>query len=313
MSFLKKMMCVGLLLALHTSSINASCSYCGCSVETTPLLGSKTGQWVISLGMDYSDQNKPYINADAAITGQLAHHHDEQQTLTKRYSIGIAKQLSDSWQLGIELPFVSRYHRHIHNHHGEQLFEVWQLGALGDLWLNSKYQVMGDNSRSLSLLAGVKLPTGGTRLTNADGDEAEVSIQPGSGSYDTRWGIAYQDTIGLPIKTSILVTTNGNGTDGWKNGNQFAANLGTSLTWLPNIAWTVQCNALVIEKSQPGTTREDVSSTGGTYVFLTPGIDINLTETTLVSTQVQIPLYRYVNDIQLAADVSVKVGLQTIL
>ena len=313
MSFIRKTLVSGVVLAMATIPLIASCTYCGCSVDPITHTPQKPGQWTLNLGIDYADQNKPFIASDAAVTGQLSHHHDEQQTLTKRYSIGITHHLSETLQLGLELPLISRYHRHIHNHHGDKLFQEWQLGGLGDMWFQAQYLLLSDQERKVYLLAGIKLPTGGTRLTNTIGDEAEVGIQPGSGSYDTKWGVSYHDHIILPLNTSIIYTTNGNGTDGWKNGDQCAANLGTSIQCLPSLAISVQCNVLVIDKSLPGQTGEDVSTTGGTYLYLTPGIEYTLTDNTILTTQVQIPIYRYVNDIQLTADLAMRAGIQMTL
>ena len=98
---------------------------------------------------------------------------------------------------------VKREHEHIETDQGEAIPEEWDFTGLGDIRVAGRYQfkVGADDParlQTVGLLFGLKLPTGQTDVTNAEGEEAERSLQPGTGTTDPFVGAYYQ--IQLPAR-----------------------------------------------------------------------------------------------------------------
>ncbi|NBV42707.1 hypothetical protein EBR96_08075 [bacterium] len=167
-------------------------------------------------------------------------------------------------------------------------------------------------------------PTGATRLKNQENQEAEVPVQPGSGSTDYRLTLQYRfaaatirDLDGLfaelPMQLTARYTWNGVGTDSWKNGDELSAAVTTQ--W--PLTRTAQVEAGILAKyqktAQPGTTGESVSSTGGKSVIANLGYQTALTPNLNWSISGYLPLYQYVNGQQLGVDSIIQTGFEWML
>jgi len=93
----------------------------------------------------------------------------------------------------VSAPVVSRSHSHIDDPTGAAggpTFEKWDFTKIGDSRVLGMYRF--DNEKnpvaSQGLIFGLKLPTGGYRISNADGAVAERALQPGTGSTGPRAG-----------------------------------------------------------------------------------------------------------------------------
>ena len=62
-------------------------------------------------------------------------------------------------------------------------------------------------------------------------------------------------------------------------------------------------------KDRDSGAKAEPEDTGGTFVHLSPGINVALSEKTQLYGFVQVPLYQRVNGVQLTADWSVAAGL----
>jgi len=292
------------LLGLFGSKIFASCGSANCPMVPTQKLKMTAFEGWITV--DYADQNKVFVGSNESTIGAIKQHHDEVQTLNKRYTIGTRFQFNSNWGLSVELPFVSREHSHNHNHHGAVLVEKWNFTDIGDmvttlhytLWLGETH----DDEAMVQLNAGVKLNTGQTAVTNAGGTVAEIPLQPGSGSTDYRVGIQAQKSFfNWPLRASLTHYMTGVGTDGYRIGNTTLASLGTQFS-LGN-SWALGLDGVyqVQQFSEPGTTGESVANTGFKQGFVVPSVQLALNSYLSVKTNVHLPVYQSYNGIQLAA------------
>ncbi len=99
--------------------------------------------------------------------------------------------MSRDLQLSVSVPWVSRSHSHVDG----TVPESWNLKAAGDITVQSRYRLIAGSRATASglwAIAGVKLPTGAHDLRNAGGKEAEVTLQPGSGTTDGIVGLSWQ-------------------------------------------------------------------------------------------------------------------------
>ncbi len=95
--------------------------------------------------------------------------------------------------------------------------------------------------------------------------------------------------------------------DEYKPGNRTAFDIGVSYPWIEHITLQLQLNTLW--KLPDSGARAEPEDSGGVFVQLSPGISVALGDKTQLYGFVQVPLYQYVNGVQLIADWSVAAGL----
>ena len=149
------------------------------------------------LRYEYLDQDQPRAGSQKVEPGQIPAHHDEVSTVNQAIFATFDYNFASGWGVSAIVPVIDRQHEHIHNHHGAQLPEEWDFTGLGDIRIAGRYQfqvgaVDPARPQTVGLLLGVKLPTGDTDVTNDDGDVAERSLQPGTGTVDPILGGYYQ-------------------------------------------------------------------------------------------------------------------------
>jgi len=297
-------------ILIFTRISEASCGSSNCSFE--PHATQTQKKWSLGLAYEEINLNHPFIGDQGASIGAISQHHDEIQTINKLWTISLSGPLTPQWGLSIDLPLVSRQHQHVHNHHGHAIFSAWDYTGWGDLSVGAHYMILDPSSpQKIAFSAILKLPTGVTSLKNASGEEAEISIQPGSGSYDTTWGISYDNGQDLPLFVSTFYTFFGNGSLGWRFGNKWALNIGSRYTFSHQYSGELQINTVAQNKSDAGSTGEPTSTTGGTIVYLTPILKAALWNGLDAYVLGQFPLYRNVNSIQITSDINFKTGLTT--
>jgi len=188
-----------------------------------------------------------YISNNAISDHDLAHFAEDGEQVhsvdsVDNLSLNAAYGVSDNLTLGLNLPWVSRRDiREGHHHHEDAEHhdvpvegEIERLGessGLGDLTVYGQYRFLGANTSDLSasFLFGVKLPTGRTDVTTAEGDRFETDHQPGSGSLDLLSGIAVsRQWSNLSLDGNILYSFAGNGTQDSNLGDVFNYNIALS-------------------------------------------------------------------------------------
>ena len=139
---------------------------------------------------EYLKQDQLRNGTDKTSPAEISAHHEEIKTINRNALLGLEYGFAPDWSAGLVLPFSNREHLHIDNHHGTPIPEAWQFDDIGDARVTLRYQPAGRHAgdASWSLQGGLKLPTGKTDVHNADGDVAERSVQPGSGTTDLLLG-----------------------------------------------------------------------------------------------------------------------------
>jgi hypothetical protein len=311
---------LGWLLMLR-STADASCGSASCPLNVYHAIG--IGDLDIRYVYEYINQNQVHVGTTRTFVGAIPQHHDEVQTVnisnTLQLQFGVMRGLS----VDISLPFIHREHAHIHHHHGEDLWETWDFTALGDMRLGVQLTppaLSTGEGAGITLLAGVKLPTGERHVRNANGDEAEVAIQPGSGSTDAILGAQYVNNLfsapmtngeysAIPLRLSATIQMAGQGTHNWRFGNSLVTSAGTMYQFARQAALLLQINLRYQGKADPGETDEPRENTGGTWILASPGLRILLNDTFSAYSYVQFPVYQNVNGIQQTAKVYLHFGL----
>jgi hypothetical protein len=211
---------------------------------------------------------------------------------------------------------VDRDHLHVHNHMGTPMPERWKFRELGDLRITGRYQAplgaQEQGARSAGVVFGLKLPTGRTGIANGDGDVAERSLQPGSGTVDAVLGAFFHQQFpdsGSAWFAQVQVQRPLARHHDFAPGTQWAADVGYSRRVADKFSALLQLNAVVKQRDRGGEAEPDDS--GSRALFLSPGIGYELTDGTRVYAFLQQPLHQHVNGVQLTAKRAFTVGLAT--
>lgn len=183
---MKRLRILALAGCLMTGGAHASCgaAFCSASNDWLTLTQGVTPGWRVWSQLEYLNQGQLRAGSD-----EISSHHEEVKTVNRNALLGLEYGFAPDWSAGMVLPYSNREHLHIHNHQGTPIPESWQFDEIGDIRLNLRYQPDDRHADDMtwSLQDGLKLPTGSTDLRNAEGDEAERSVQPAAGPPICCW------------------------------------------------------------------------------------------------------------------------------
>ena len=118
--------------------------------------------------------------------------HNSRYTLNA--ALGAAYGITHEPTVSAELPYVRRDSIRVGEAGDDGPAEIARLGSVsgaGDLSLLAKYRLTHAGDPAFALIAGLKVPTGGTHRRDNFGERFETEHQPGTGSWgpDRRRGI----------------------------------------------------------------------------------------------------------------------------
>jgi hypothetical protein len=229
--------------------------------------------------------------SNAKLLRESAAHDDVHSVNTLLIpSLFAAYGVTDDLTLGLRVPWVLRS-----GVKSAEEGEVTKLGdpdGLGDVSLFGQYRVFNtaDNLNHLSLVAGLKTPTGSTRIRTKQGERFEVHMQPGTGSWDPSFGVNFTRAMGnFSFDSSLLYTVSTEGADYTTMGDGFDYNFAVSYGFgapvrnaffsSSNAApWTAVLELNGIWRDHE-TVRDKVAKTtftepnsGGNIVYISPGV-----------------------------------------
>ena len=311
MPFVRSLAVCSLLVVSLDAS--AGCGSAFCSLNTN---WSTQGNWTepggrFDLRYEFIDQDQPRTGTRNIGVGEIPQHHDEVRTINRNWIATFDYTFDANWGVTALLPVVDRSHEHIHHHMGAALDETWDFAKLGDARVIGRYTFTppAHSTGAFGIQFGVKLPTGEHDVANGDGDVAERSLQPGSGTTDGILGVYYSGKLG--DKASWFTDANviapfGERAD-YKPGTRVGFDIGASYPVTGSVSLLLQLNSHWKDRDSGG--EAEPEDTGGTFVHLSPGVSVSLDPKTRLYGFVQLPIYQYVNGVQLVADWSVAAGV----
>jgi hypothetical protein len=291
-----------------TPPAHASCGAAFCTLNTHwESQGAWTGTGMrLDLRYEYIDLDQPLAGRERVPVGALPRHHDEVRTLNRNLVATLDYSITPDWGVTVQAPWVDRRHWHVHNHHGAQLSESWDISELGDMRVTTRHGLAsdGESLNTRGVIVGLKLPTGETDATNADGDPAERTLQPGSGTTDLIAGMYLNGPLHFDtqIATGFLqaqIQYPLNARDDFRPGNQYLLDLGMAYPLTSAWSGLLQLNAQIKDRDRGG--EAEAEDSGGSFLWLSPGLSYTLTRSAKLYGFVQLPLYQRVNGIQLTA------------
>lgn len=306
------------LFATVAATAQASCGSAFCSLNTdwgASTTGLAEGS---TLDVRYENirQDQPRAGSRKVAVGEIPHHHDEVHTFNQNIVATYSQTWASGWGVSATVPFVDRDHLHVHNHHGTQLPEQWNFREVGDARVTGRYQqfLAGSDAapRMAGFFFGLKLPTGRANVANDQGDVAERSLQPGSGTTDVILGAIFHQQMaasGAAWFAQLQVQQPLNSHDEFRPGAQLALDVGYAHPFTERFSGLLQLNTLV--KARDSGAQAEPQDSGGQFVFLSPGVSYKIGEMFRAYAYYQQPLYQYVNGVQLTARRAVVVGVST--
>lgn len=294
-----------------------------CGAENCPL--DHASRWseapfTFDVSYQYIDQNQPRVGTDDVSVGAIPRHHDEIRTLNRATTGRAMYRFAHAWSVSAALPYIERFHAHIHNHLGVPEYERWEYNGIGDLELSGLRAFGGSQSRNRYFAtAGVKMPTGVTDVRNEAGEQPEPAARPGSGSWDFLAGAGAEWRLGarraedeagsIPLRLSLTGRLNGRGTEEYRIGPQVQVHLASEVPVGRTFSLLGQANFRVKGKDDVGASGLEEEDTGGSWLYLSPGLRVSTGTRASIYGLVQIPVYQRVNGIQLVSDANLYFGV----
>ena len=312
---------LSLALALCTPlGAAASCGSAFCMVDTQwSMQGvNVTPGTRFDLHYEYINQNRVQNGRRRIGVGEIPRDHDEVQTVNRNFIGTLDHNFDANWGITGTLPIVRRTHFHLQNEDdGTQTPENWKFTEVGDLRLLGRYQFSPTETQEHTLgqsglLFGLKLPTGSFKVRNSDGERAERTLQPGSGTTDALFGAFLRRA--LPLKdlswfVQGLVQVPFTTREDYRPGPRINIDAGMRYEATEKLGLLLQMNGLI--RGRDGGAQAEAEDSGGRSLFLSPGVAYALTKDLQVYSFLQLPLYQFVNGVQLVADRALVVGLST--
>jgi hypothetical protein len=267
------------------------------------------------LRYEYIKQDQPMSGSDKIAFGQIRRHHDEIYTTNRNWLANLDYTIDANWGIAATIPVVDRDHAHIHNHRGAQIYDAWSFTRLGDVRVVGRRQWMTEDKEAARLSyyglnLGLKLPTGEQDVKNSAGQAAERSLQPGTGTTDIIFGGYYSGVLPF-VDSSWFAQALGQSAldyrDNYKPGRRYTLDLGYRYELNASVGLMLQLNALY--RARDSGSEAEPDDTGGKFLYVSPGVSVAVGKAIQIYSFVQLPLYQYVNGVQLTADWSAVIGV----
>jgi len=330
---------LALAIAWGAGQAWASCGTENCPLDLSGHEGlnqldlSATSRFNLQMGFEAIDQDQPWAGTHKIRFGQISRpDHDELETTSQNLRFVANYALTPRWSLRAGLPLLHRSHSHLarSGHHeeeegmdhdpekeGQAELEEWDYTSLGDLSVWGRYRLL-PSARVVAGL-GLSLPTGRTNMRNEHGELAEPSFQPGRGAVGVLFELSVErfqhEVPALMGKgtarlfASTLYQVNLRGKEAYQFGDEWLLHAGGQYPLMQRVDLLGQVVARWRDQDEPGDTGELVDATGGTFLYLSPGLQFELVPGLSLYGYYQMPVHRDVNAVQLTANRNLFVGV----
>lgn len=306
-----------------------ACASCGCALSSDweNLSFSSSSGFKLDVRYDYLNQNQlrsgtKKISSTAA--SQIVNNDNAQEvekyTKNNYLTLGLDYSLNPDWGVNVQLPYIMRSHSTLGTAsdgtapgNGGGQYDS-KTSNIGDIKVVGRYQGFTPQ-HNFGILFGVKLPTGSHNEFGASTDPTasgpvaiDRGLQPGTGTTDLILGGYYADTLNKnwDYFAQGMFQAAINSKDQYKPGKGVNLNLGLRYMEFSSFTPQIQINARHVDHDTGA--NADTVSTGGTLVYLSPGIVVPINERTSVYGFVQLPIYQNVNGVQLAPRYTASLG-----
>jgi hypothetical protein len=316
---------LALLLALPVA-VSANCGAEGCPMSPHGP-EARFGRFGFNVRWQSVDQDHYWdgghsLTAAQALTAEGGFHHVlEQQTRTRTMLLDASARIVPRLSVLVTVPYVDRVHRHALVHTPTwQVESEWHMKGLGDASALADWDVIEGASGfgTLTVQAGIKLPTGITDVPEVNGDSPEPSARPGSGSTDFLGGLAWRRVVKLrglhdaadaPITASVSARYNGRGSENFRMGDEWDAAAGLAWPLTHAVHVLAQLDATRHSRDDAGDTDVAPHETGSSAAYASPGLLVAILPGMTAFGYDQLRIYEHTNGPQLVSPYHVSAGL----
>jgi hypothetical protein len=317
-------------IAIASASTSVlACASCGCTLSSDwESQGFTTHPGLkIDSRYDYLNQNElrhdtGKISSAAAsqmVTSTGDPQEVEKYTRNNYLTLGVDYTFNPEWGINVQIPYIDRRHSTLGvNSNGSDPADGAydsKTSGLGDIKVVGRYQGFTPQ-HNFGAMFGFKLPTGSHTETGTSTDPAspgEVAaidrgLQPGSGTTDAILGAYYFDSLNKNWDYFVQATVQAalNSKDDYKPGTGYNFNVGVRYMALTTVIPQIQLNARYVEHDTGA--NADQTSTGGTLLYISPGLVVPVSKRTSVYGFVQLPIYQDVRGVQLTPRYTASIG-----
>ncbi len=269
------------------------------SISSEALINSPVattmGRSALSFGFTFDYHRYNSIPADDA---HRLHHQDRDvhgKNHEEFYHLNAGYGVLEDVDLYLTAPIVAKNSIDIHSH--RSLGQKEYASGFGDMRLLGKYRFWKKGAEA-ALLAGIKFPTGRTDERQASSEKFEAEQQAGTGSWDGEFGLAvsrsFKNRISVASSFQYFLKTEGG--QGHEAGDVFRTSVGISRSLrdfgkYPNVSAVLELNNEWALKDRSRTQRR-VFDSGGTSIFLAPGINASFNPHVSLFAAIPVPIYQ---------------------
>lgn len=232
--------------------------------------------------------------------GQDVHAHKREEDYWLSASYGVI----DNFTFSLSLPWVS------YDQFSEAVLEddvvsfiKGDSDGIGDLRLQGKYMFLHTHPDHVSFLGGVRLPTGDTHEKARGKERFGTHNQPGSGSVDGLFGIAWSRMLNRKweIDSDLIYQLRTEGSQDYKTGSSIQFDLAGSYNiyksrsnnkWL-NPLVTLVGEITAVHQWRDVEKDETLRNSGVSAIYLSPGIRIGVNKRTNLFLTCSIPVFQH--------------------
>lgn len=199
--------------------------------------------------------------------------------------------------------------------------QIDHLWGLGDMVLMVKYRLMNPLAyNGWGLVAGIgpKLPTGSFSHSGSNSFLFPMDVQPGSGSFDAISWLSFSKShifiTNLHLSSGATFRLSGQNRNfqdslTYSFGNEFQYTAGLSYNFYSGTVFNIFNYVRYRYQATGKLFEEPVEQTGGHWLFTSPGIRLNITQSFSFIVSVDLPLYRNLEGPQLTTSYRVFAAL----
>ncbi len=319
------------IMGLMTSADAVACASCGCTLSSDwqNLQFSSSPGLKMDLRWDYLNQDQlrhgtGTISPSAAsqIMNNGSPQEIEKYTRNNYLTLGIDYSKSPDWGVNVQVPYIFRSHSTLGTASdgfiagpGGGQYES-STSNLGDIRIIGRYQGFIPQC-NVGLLFGFKLPTGSHTETGVSTDPTapgpvpiDRGLQPGTGTTDVIFGAYYTDSINFNWSyfAQALFQRALYASDQYMPGESLNLNLGVRYSGISAFEPQLQFNFRHVLRDTGA--NADIFSTGGTLLYVSPGVVVPASHNFSVYGFVQLPVYQDVRGVQLAPRLTTSLGVR---
>lgn len=295
-----KILCSSILIFNLTASYSQTC--CSGGVPLSGNIGlpaSNPGTFQLSLSYDNN-----VLNTLKSGSETLDESQNERRTQSALLELGYT--FSPRLSVDIFMSFVQQ-ERHIFSPFG---INSTITKGVGDGVILVKYKLSKPlDNYTWEIGAGPKLPLGTTEKKSDLGITLAADLQPGSGAWDAVFWTNFNKQLSFrPSMTINLMSTFRLTGDNKDFLGSLTYGFGNEYQTVASISDRLVIQTLMLDPSislryrwagRDSRDNQEIEATGGQWVFIIPGLNVNLIRGLAVSASVELPIYSYVNNTQL--------------